>query len=344
MSRTRTTDQSIEVVEAPSIAGLRFRRYRGPTDLGAMVELANMAQLADDGDEITTPDGLRNVYANLPDFVPERDLLLAEVDGRLVAFSERTRTTRDGNLEFDGYGHVHPDWRRRGFGRAMLHHNEDRARQRYASERAQRSGGLDDGPVSLGTWCLESAVGAVALLNAEGYQIVRWFLEMERPDLEAIPESPIHEGMVIRPPTPDEYRAVLVADGEAFLDHWGARPQTEADIRRMLDAPDADPTLWQVAWDGDQVAGSVLPTIYSEENRTLGVRRGVLDHVSVRRPWRRRGVARALIVAALEALREREMTSAILGVDADNPSGALGLYEGLGFHPIRRLMAWRRPL
>ena len=344
MTHSSTTVARIELVEAPRIAGLRFRGYGGPDDLAAMAALANATQLADDGDEITTPDGLRNGYANLPDFVPERDLLLAEVHGRLVAFSERTRTTRDDNLEFDSYGHVHPDWRRRGFGRAMLHHNEDRARQRYASERAQRSGGLDDGPVSLGTWCLESAVGAVALLNAEGYQIVRWFLEMERPDLNTIPVASAPEGLIIRPPTPTEYRAVLLADGEAFLDHWGARPQTEADIRRILKAPDADPTLWQVAWDGGQVAGSVLPTIYAEENRTLRVHRGVLDHVSVRRPWRRRGVARALIVAALEGLRERSMTSAILRVDADNPNGALGLYEGLGFHATKRMMAWRRPL
>ena len=112
----------------------------------------------------------------------------------------------------------------------------------------------------------------------------------------------------------------------------------------LVEAPDTDPTLWQVAWDGGQVAGSVLPTIYAKENRTLGAHRGVLDHVSVRRPWRRRGVARALIVAALEGLRERGMTSANLGVDADNPNGALGLYESLGFNTTKRMMAWRRPL
>ena len=57
--------------------------------------------------------------------------------------------------------------------------------------------------------------------------------------------------------------------------------------------------------------------------------RGWLDQVSVRRPWRRRGVAHALIAAALRELSGRGLQRAVLGVDAHNPNGALGLYEGL---------------
>lgn len=337
MIRKRVAGEPVEVLGAPSIAGLRFRGYRDPDDLPAMAEIANAAELADDGDEISTPDGLRNLYANLADFVAERDLLLAEVDGRLVAFSQLTQSLRDGDRVYDSYGYVHPDWRRRGLGRAMLRHNEAVARERASAEDGAN-------PAHLGTWSLEAAAGCVALLASEGYAIVRWFLEMERPDLEGVPEMPVPDGLLVRFPTPAECRAVLVADGEAFQDHWGARPQAEADIRRILGDPDTDPTLWQVAWDGDEVAGSVLAMIFAEENRTLGIGRGVLDRVSVRRPWRRRGVARALMVAALRALRDRGMTSAILGVDAENPTGALGLYEGLGFHPTKRSMAWRKPI
>ena len=53
--------------------------------------------------------------------------------------------------------------------------------------------------------------------------------------------------------------------------------------------------------------------------------------MSVRRPWRRRGLARALVAESLRALRDAGMTSAVLGVDADNPTGALGVYEDNGF-------------
>ena len=87
---------------------------------------------------------------------------------------------------------------------------------------------------------------------------------------------------------------------------------------------DLDPALWVVAWDGDQVAGVVQPWIWRDENAALGVARGWLEHISVRRPWRGRGLARALTAEALRRLRDAGMTEAMLGVDAANPTGALG--------------------
>jgi len=74
------------------------------------------------------------------------------------------------------------------------------------------------------------------------------------------------------------------------------------------------------------------------------VRRGWLDSVFTRRPWRRRGLANALIARSLVKIRERGMTSAVLGVDADNPTGALGLYERNGFETTYRSTAWRKPI
>ena len=81
--------------------------------------------------------------------------------------------------------------------------------------------------------------------------------------------------------------------------------------------------MFVVAFDGDEIAGAVLNVIYEEENEILGLRRGWLDSVFTRRAWRRRGLARALIVRSLHLLHERGMDRAALGVDADNPSGAL---------------------
>jgi GNAT superfamily N-acetyltransferase len=102
--------------------------------------------------------------------------------------------------------------------------------------------------------------------------------------------------------------------------------------------------MWQVAWDGDQVAGSVVNGIYAHENAQLGLDIGWLDHVSVRRPWRRRGLASALIARSLLVLRDRGMAIAALGVDADNPTGALGVYERLGFKPHQTWVTYRKPL
>ena len=99
-----------------------------------------------------------------------------------------------------------------------------------------------------------------------------------------------------------------------------------------------------VAWDGDEVAGAVVNTIYSHENEAIGRRRGWLDSVFTRRAWRKRGLASALIARSLHVLAGRGMETAMLGVDADNPSGALRLYESFGFAVTDRGRAWRKPM
>jgi mycothiol synthase len=97
-----------------------------------------------------------------------------------------------------------------------------------------------------------------------------------------------------------------------------------------------------VAWDRDEVAGSVMTFVWQVENETLGLSRGWLEHISVRRPWRRRGLASALIAEALLALRAAGLREAALGVDAENTSGALRVYEALGFRRVRTDVSYRK--
>jgi ribosomal protein S18 acetylase RimI-like enzyme len=108
--------------------------------------------------------------------------------------------------------------------------------------------------------------------------------------------------------------------------------------------PNFDPSLFVVAWDGEEIAGAVLNLIDADENAALGRQRGLLDSVFVRRPWRRRGLAAALVGRSLALLRERGMTSAWLGVDADNPMGALGVYQRAGFTVHERSTAYHKPM
>jgi mycothiol synthase len=108
--------------------------------------------------------------------------------------------------------------------------------------------------------------------------------------------------------------------------------------------PNLDTNLWRVAWDGDEVAGSVWTLIWPEENAKLGLSRGWLEHISVRRPWRRRGLATALIAETLRLLRDLGLEEGALGVDSENLTGALPLYESLGFRRHRTGISFRRPL
>jgi ribosomal protein S18 acetylase RimI-like enzyme len=191
---------------------------------------------------------------------------------------------------------------------------------------------------------LESETASKALLDGLGYVPIRFGFEMRRFLTGALPVHPLPEGLELRPVTPETERAIFDADNEAFEDHWGHRAPDAGDFESRFRGPDVDTSLWRVAWAGDEVAGVVMNGIFHGENEELGVRRGWLEHVSVRRPWRGRGLAKALCAASFDALREAGMDEAWLGVDAANPTGALQLYEGLGFSVVRRWEAFARPL
>jgi ribosomal protein S18 acetylase RimI-like enzyme len=139
-------------------------------------------------------------------------------------------------------------------------------------------------------------------------------------------------------------RLVWEASNEAFQDHWGYIPDPWEDFKSFIDSPDYDPSLLRVAWQGDQVAGMVLSFIDKDQNEIYGRKRGYTENICVRRPWRRKGLAKALIASSLLALKERGMTEAGLGVDAENISGALHLYEFMGYRVVKRSTFYRKPL
>lgn len=319
--------------------GLTIRPYGGEADLAEMVRIANAENDADSIDERRTEESERARFAHSTEqFDPARDVVVAELDGRMVGVGVIDWVdTRDGALrEYRVWGAVEPSVRRRGIGTALLADNERRARELARSQTFER-------PAAFGAFASEGRPAA-ALLDRSGYEVVRWFFEMVRPTLDAVDTVPLPDGLELRPVTPDQHATIWRANREAFRDHWGGSDESEGAMHRVLDDPDTDPSMWLIAWDGDDVAGGIWNGIFAAENEALGIRRGWLESVFTQRAWRRRGLARALIGHSLVLLRERGMTSAALGVDGDNPSGALGLYEAAGFEVHERFTAWRKPM
>jgi len=158
--------------------------------------------------------------------------------------------------------------------------------------------------------------------------------------LPAAPSLP--EGFEVRSVHPSDIDAILTAEESAFRDDWFERRPTPEDRLRYLGDPRVDPRLWQVAWHRDEVAGIVFPADDADANQRYERRRILLDAVAVRRPFRRRGLATALMLRVLHAARETGFTSADLWVDSENPSGALRLYERLGFEVAVRSVAYHK--
>ena len=318
---------------------LRIRPYAGEQDVAPIVRIQN-AELEADGvpgreSEAEVLAWFRNPSES---FDVARDVDVAEIDGVIIAFAERSWVdTNDGMREYRVNGGVLPEWRRKGIGTALLAHNERRVRELAASQETER-------PRVWGSWSNDRQSGRVALMRTNGFQPARWFFDMVRDLSEPIPGVPMPDGLEIRPVSMDNVRQVWHADVEAFKDHWGGFDDSDAHLQAWLESPTFDPTMWLIAWDGDEVAGGVVNAIHPEENAALGVQRGWLHSVFTRRPWRKRGLANALIARSLQLIKERGMDVGVLGVDADNPSGALGLYERNGFKVAERSTAWRKPL
>ena len=213
---------------------------------------------------------------------------------------------------------VHPKHRGHGLSELLL----DLAEARAAELAAGAAGSLD-------VWTSESDEQRRRLYEDRGFTHIRTFLRLER-DLADPVEPPVWPaGVETRPFRRDRDEAAVHAAGEeAFRDHF--RP-TEMDLAEWLDfrfvRDDLDLALWLVAWEGDEVAGSVLCF-----ETPVG---GYVDELFVRRPWRGRGLGRALLLSICAELRRREQPLAYLGVDSENPTGAMRLYGSAGFSQRR---------
>lgn len=328
--------------DAPELPGLSLRVHEGGTALAAkLAPIANAVNTAEGIDELVTVADLEHWLGHrTAAFDPAADVVLAEVDGALVGYAwvDWVDTT-DGLREFHLGGYVHPDWQGRGIGRRLLAWQESHSRQSQAAAETDR-------PLGLGTWAPEKRAAKRRLFERAGYQTARYFFTMRRTPLDEVDMPPMPDGTEVRPIGHDRasQRQLWEADVEAFEDHWGGFDASDAAFDSALVSPDHTPDLWIVAWEGDEIAGAVTNAIYVAENEAFARRQGWLETVFVRRRWRRRGLGAAIVARALVRLREAGMNEAMLGVDSDNPTGALGLYERAGFVVDRRAAAYRKPM
>ena len=320
---------------------LVFRSWRGEPDAVEMARVSNAANQAEGVDQHNDAQELVNFFSHPGEhFDSARDVVMVEHDGTVVGYGwhnwvDTTDSVREGRLG----GYVHPEWTHRGIGRQLLGWLEARARSSVNEHPT-------DLPKFYGSWADEKRVGKQALLKREGYTGLRWFYDMRRDGLDGVEVPEMPEGLEIRPMGTERasLRRLFDADAEAFQDHWGGFPYDDSTFEEWLSDPNFDPSLYVVAWDRGEIAGAVINAIPRAENEALGRRRGWLESVFVRRPWRRRGLAQALVARSLVVLRERGMDHAMLGVDADNPTGAVGVYERAGFVVAKRSTAYRKPM
>lgn len=255
----------------------------------------------------------------------ERDTLLAiGHDGAVLAVGSILEPPRQITLvrEFLN-GTVHPGHRGRGIGRELIAWQRARAEQKLAALDKRLPGWLVG-------YADRRAPDRERLLTAAGLEAVRWFHTMERDLGEPIPEVVPTEDVRIVPYAAELADAVHAARDEAFLDHWGSQPLSDEQWTSLIGGTFA-PEVSFVALAGDDVAGVVLSDVNEDDWAAQGFSGPYISTVAVTRAHRGRRIAPALLRAVLAESARRGWQKAVLDVDADNPTGARGLYTGMGF-------------
>lgn len=293
-------------------------RPPAPVEAAAVAGVVNACELKSRGKPFVTPEDVTQTWT-APGFDLRADArVIEDGSGSPVAYAEFGRPDSPEEIFFDGF--VHPGSRSIGLGTWILDWGEERA-----AEIASRLPAGRDVKLQHMLW-VEEGSGAT-LLASRGFSVVRHFYELL---IELDPPSPPPAwpwGIEVRNMEAGDERPLHAADEEAFGDHWGFI-ETPFDIfsHFNLEGENFDPALVFLALDGDQIAGASI----CRKHRAEDAAKGWVGDLFVRRPWRRRGIARALLLASFSAYRERGYERVGLGVDAESPTGALDLYLNTG--------------
>lgn len=331
----------IDIADVPSIPGLIFRHFRGEEDYPKMVAVITASAEADKIERVDSVADVANMYSHLVNCDPYQDMIFVEINNEVIGYSRGFwRQEENGPRLYSSVGFLAPAWRRKRIGTSMLRWIENRMRVIAESHVNIKTRLLD-------AFVTDGNIGQAALLEKNDYQPIRYIVEMVRPDLENIPAFPLPDGLEVRPVLPEHYQAIWDADSEAFRDHWGYSEPSEEDYQAWMENKTVfQPQLWQIAWDinSNEIAGQVRTFINQPENEKYNRQRGYTEFISVRRPWRKRGLARALIAQSLRKQKEQGMTESALGADSENISGATRVYEDCGFRMTKRHTIYRKPI
>jgi len=320
----------------PEIDGLEFRGFQGESDFPLMLDIIEAAASADHDEESMTVFDIKNDYKHLKNSNPQNDMCFAEVNGTLVAYSRVDWSLEEASEDtiYSHFVHIRPEWRNQGIEDFMIDWCENRLREISKAHPHGHKQFFQTYSNELKPWFNQ-------IIERKNYQPVRYFIEMSR-SLKDIPLSELPEGVETRPVKSEDVRKIWDASIEAFRDHWGFTDPGEESFKGYKESKYFQPYLWQVAWHGDDVVGSVLNFIDRDYNKKYNKKRGWTEEITTHREWRRKGIARALIIRSMHTHKALGMKEIALGVDTNNPTGALKLYTSLGYHKDKTMMTYRK--
>lgn len=307
-------------------------------DVEAWAELMAAKERADeDGENFGAEDLAEEL--ELPHLDLAKDTISLWSGDRMIGYGiAHVRTNVVDVDRVNTEGTIDPEWRRQGLGTTLMRWLIQRAGELHAATHP-------DSPGLVGAGASSTNAGADQMLRNLGFEEARYFFDMRRPLDQPVPPAQVADGLRLRSYDTSYEEALRQAHFEAFSDHWGwTPPTTEAWRARNVGSRAFRGAQSYYVLDGDTVAAYVNGYEWEADTEVTGVRELYIGQVGTRRAYRGRGLARAALAKVLAKAAEAGYQRAALGVDADNPTGALGLYEGLGFVTHKKFISYQLPL
>jgi mycothiol synthase len=297
-------------------------RPPGRRDAASVAEALNRFNRAA-GIEEETPAEIE-VWFDAPSANLDDDARVAVVDGEIVGYADVSDASQDGrflwvDLRVDpAHAAAEP---------ILLEFVERRAGE------LANAGGL------IKAWAPENADSLRDLLEARDYRFHHFSLRMTAGLGDEPPPPEWPGGVSVRTFRRDEDTAsVYEAHQETFSDQRDFARDPLDDWQHWSFREPFDPELWFLAVDGKEIAGISLCRSEWGGDTELGW----VSILGVRKPWRRRGIGLALLRHSFRELRGRCKTRVGLGVDAENPTGAVRLYERAGMAVERKYLRYEK--
>lgn len=323
----------------PRIQDVEFRNFRSAKDYAELSRVMNASWEADRVKWSQSPKDLRLFYHRMRGFDPKKCFFIAEARGEMIGCSHVAwRTKPDGRREYALQSYAVKEWRGTGVREALFDLAEGRARK--VAEHHSAPGKYLD------AWCSFDENPWRTLLESRGYRAESHILNMVNTNLEKVVPLPLPPGIEVRKVEPRHYRMIWEASKEALKDDLSYADEAYSDsaFESQLKSDTFSPHMWQIAWDGDEVVGGVHNYVDRHDVDAFKKKWGRTEKIFVRRPWRKKGIASALISRSQIVLREAGLEGAMLMVDVDNPSKALKLYTKMGYEVLEHFAFYRKDL
>jgi mycothiol synthase len=299
-------------------------------DIQQAVDLFNACSIAMIGVEDFSVPEIRNDWAT-PNFQLEKcTRVILNRENHIIAYTEVWDVSNPPVHPFV-WGRVHPHYEGKGIGTAILKWSLDRAKQ--VMDRVP-----EEARVSARAYAISTYEPSKQLLEDHGMQMIRSSWQMEIDLDQSLPKPQWPDGISLVPyEHARDGEEVYRANEDAFRDHWGfvETPYEEGYERWlhfMIQDEEYDPDLWFITKNGKEIAGAALCRRRSWESEDTGWVRSLF----VRKPFRRQGLALALLQHTFHEYKKRGKKHVGLGVDSQNLTGATRLYENARMHVKRQ--------